>query len=506
MPWSLQAADQVEHLGDLAHADRRGRLVHQHDLGVGEPGAGDRHRLALAARHLLDEVARPRLGLELGEQLAGARVHRRDSRGRLNGPMPPLQLAAEEDVGGGRQVVAQREVLVDDLDALARARRPACGSDCASPSSRISPSDGGKLPAMILTSVDLPAPLSPIRPSDLARLESQIDALQRLDRAEMLGDALQLQQRQYQPPANGLLIRRPFRAGEHTRGPVAVKTALRGDFQTTSPVRRGRLPSPGAEAESEPADAVAGLGQTLVRRREAKPDMPRRRAAECVAGQHAHSLFCQEPAANRSADRPVRRTSSMTNMPPLGRAQPRPGQPCEAPTDGVAATPDSARASPRPRHVRSERHRSRILDEGRRAVEHAQREVAGMPGKLRRPDQPADPPAGHGMRLGQAGDRDRALLHAGQAGRRDMLAVEDQRGIDLVGDQPEVVAPAELCHALDLVPVITAPVGLCGELIRIARVRGVTAAARASRSRWKPRSASSGTRTRRAPAAAIVAG
>ena len=41
---------------------------------------------------------------------------------------------------------------------------------------------------MILTSVDLPAPLSPIRPSDLARLEREIDAVQRLDRAEMLRD------------------------------------------------------------------------------------------------------------------------------------------------------------------------------------------------------------------------------------------------------------------------------------------------------------------------------
>src|SRR5882672_11777172 len=33
------------------------------------------------------------------------------------------------------------------------------------PSTRISPSVGGKLPAMSLTIVDLPAPLSPIRPS-----------------------------------------------------------------------------------------------------------------------------------------------------------------------------------------------------------------------------------------------------------------------------------------------------------------------------------------------------
>ena len=34
-----------------------------------------------------------------------------------------------------------------------------------SPSTAISPSVGGKLPAMILTMVDLPAPLSPMRPT-----------------------------------------------------------------------------------------------------------------------------------------------------------------------------------------------------------------------------------------------------------------------------------------------------------------------------------------------------
>src|SRR6185295_14088602 len=67
-----QAADQVEHLGHLAHADGRGGLVHQHDLRLGQPRARDRHRLALAARHPAHQIARPRLGLELGEQFAGA--------------------------------------------------------------------------------------------------------------------------------------------------------------------------------------------------------------------------------------------------------------------------------------------------------------------------------------------------------------------------------------------------------------------------------------------------
>ena len=39
--------------------------------------AGDGDRLTLAARHLLDQVARPRFRLEFLEELAGAPVHRR---------------------------------------------------------------------------------------------------------------------------------------------------------------------------------------------------------------------------------------------------------------------------------------------------------------------------------------------------------------------------------------------------------------------------------------------
>ena len=50
-----QPADQVQHLGHLPHPDRGGRLVHQHDARVGQAGAGDRHRLALPARHLPHE-------------------------------------------------------------------------------------------------------------------------------------------------------------------------------------------------------------------------------------------------------------------------------------------------------------------------------------------------------------------------------------------------------------------------------------------------------------------
>ena len=64
----LQAPDQFQHLRHLAHGNRGGRLVHQHQLGIGEAGAGDGHRLALAARHLAHQVARAGFGLQLGEE------------------------------------------------------------------------------------------------------------------------------------------------------------------------------------------------------------------------------------------------------------------------------------------------------------------------------------------------------------------------------------------------------------------------------------------------------
>src|SRR5687768_12948452 len=71
----LEPPDQRQHLFDLAHADRRRRLVHQHELGLGQPGAGDGDGLALAARHAAHNIARPRLRLQLLEELARLLEH-----------------------------------------------------------------------------------------------------------------------------------------------------------------------------------------------------------------------------------------------------------------------------------------------------------------------------------------------------------------------------------------------------------------------------------------------
>ena len=57
-----QPADEVEHLAGLRDAQRRGRLVEQHDLGVPEHGLGDRHGLALAAGERRDRRPHRRHG------------------------------------------------------------------------------------------------------------------------------------------------------------------------------------------------------------------------------------------------------------------------------------------------------------------------------------------------------------------------------------------------------------------------------------------------------------
>ena len=66
----------------------------------------------------------------------------------------------------------------------------------------------------------------------------------------------------------------------------------------------------------------------------------------------------------------------------------------------------------------------------------------------------------------------------GQRGERDVLAVEDEVLVDLVGDHEQVVLDGTAGRSRSSsARVKTLPVGLCGELSRMSRVRGVIAAA-----------------------------
>ena len=94
--------------------ERRGRLVHDQDAGVEVDGARDGDRLALAAGerlHRLLEAAE--VGVEAAHHLAALGLHRDVVERAPAG----AQLAAEIEVGGGIDIVGERQRLVDRLDA-----------------------------------------------------------------------------------------------------------------------------------------------------------------------------------------------------------------------------------------------------------------------------------------------------------------------------------------------------------------------------------------------------
>ena len=119
-PLALTRSMSVEDRLDLGHGERRGRLVHDQNLGIEGGGAGDRDGLALAAGELLDLGSQPRdADLERVEHLARLGEHASAVEERSLG-----EFAAEEQVADDVDVVAEAEVLEHHLDlAGARVRR-----------------------------------------------------------------------------------------------------------------------------------------------------------------------------------------------------------------------------------------------------------------------------------------------------------------------------------------------------------------------------------------------
>ena len=159
----------------LGHTEGCRRLVHQHELRRPMRRPGDRDALALAAGKVADRRLRRRdAHIEFPDQRLRLRDHPLavEAAERTRD-----QLTAEEHVHVDRLLVGQRQVLVDDLDAmLLRAGRD--WRSCAScPSIRMRPAVGGWTPAMIFTSVDLPAPLSPTSATTSPAMQVQVDIL-----------------------------------------------------------------------------------------------------------------------------------------------------------------------------------------------------------------------------------------------------------------------------------------------------------------------------------------
>ena len=136
-PRSASRRTRFEHHRGLRDAERRGRLVHDHELRVPEHGLGDRHRLALPTRQRGDQLADRPDGRDrqTAQRLGGGLLHAAPRRGRRAASFSRPEEHVLDDV----EVVAEREVLVHGLDPERRPRRGASGCGRGLPSQRISP-------------------------------------------------------------------------------------------------------------------------------------------------------------------------------------------------------------------------------------------------------------------------------------------------------------------------------------------------------------------------------
>ena len=159
-----QAVDEVEHLPGLGHAQRRRRLVEEHHLRVAHrgPGHGDRLPLAAGQRRHLGAHARD----AHGQPLAAAPGPRAPCRSRrAAGGCCPGHAPARGRRRGWRPRRGCRTARGPGTRWRSRGPRRPGGLEIetSSPSNRICPLSAGLVPAMTLTRVDLPAPLSPTR-------------------------------------------------------------------------------------------------------------------------------------------------------------------------------------------------------------------------------------------------------------------------------------------------------------------------------------------------------
>ena len=107
----------------------------------------------------------------------------------------PGELAAHEEIGDDVDIGAERQVLVDRLDArrLGLGRRGEVAR--RAPSKTHPPGGRPRPPAMILTSVDLPAPLSPRSATTSPRSTMKLTPRSASIAPKLLGDAVEFEER-----------------------------------------------------------------------------------------------------------------------------------------------------------------------------------------------------------------------------------------------------------------------------------------------------------------------
>ena len=189
-----QAADEVQHLARLGHAESRRGLVEDDELRLPHDRFRHRDRLPLTAGQAGDRLPdRPQRGhREAVERLAGRALHARLVENHSGADALPAQEHVRDDV----EVVREREVLVHDLDpelgGVARAvdvHVLTLEADLALVE-RVDPGDGldqGRLAGAVVAD----------QRHDLAAANLEVDPVERLDGTERLRDAHTLEERRF---------------------------------------------------------------------------------------------------------------------------------------------------------------------------------------------------------------------------------------------------------------------------------------------------------------------
>ena len=182
-------AQTPQHPEDLARPPRSAPRSPRPDAGCAGRGErlGDLHHLPARQRQIphrrqrMNVLVRPR-----GASACSAmrRWARRSISPKRRGGVPMKILSATEKIGD------ERQFLEDAGDPWYDLRRPARGRRPRGPSSVMRPTSGATTPAMILISVDLPAPFSPRIAWMLPACKDQARILQRAHAPVALGDVL----------------------------------------------------------------------------------------------------------------------------------------------------------------------------------------------------------------------------------------------------------------------------------------------------------------------------
>ena len=181
----------------------------------------------------------------------GARSARRRI-GRLFSSGQRTALPVQEHVVVDAELVDQRQVLVDGVDAERAGVVDAAQDDLLAVDAGSVPASGWWKPHRILISVDLPAPLSPISPSTSPLRQAQVDVAQRGHRAEPLGDVFDAQARSEAVRSGGSQSSRPPCAAQP--GQVLV-----GDHRDEDRGAEDEEERVGADADE--VEAVLQLGE-----------------------------------------------------------------------------------------------------------------------------------------------------------------------------------------------------------------------------------------------------